>query len=167
MSIQTKTINLTDEEAFVVELIGAARDKYDKKVGIPEKIVQTKRTTLENVKISFGAELAVAKYLNLFPDLSFIPTGEAFRGYDLIWYGLEVDVKWGDMNYDAFYIPKHAKPCDHYIFVTGGSQKYRIMGWMPAKDAKTDKYWNTNVPKPCWVIPKDELLPIGDFIDVK
>lgn len=172
MSIQTKTINLTEEEVIIADNVGGARDRFDKKMGIPEKIVQVKRPTVQNTILGYGAELAVAKYLNLFPDLSFIPTDEPFKGYDLIWYGLRVDVKWGDMNYDSFYIPEHAKECDHYIFVTGGPQKYRIMGWMSAEDAKPDKkadntYWNTNVPKACWVIPKDDLLPIGEFIDVR
>lgn len=40
----------------------------------------------------------------------------------------------------------------------------KIVGWMPGEEVKQEKYWRTNVPRPCYMAPQCDLRPIEGLI---
>jgi hypothetical protein len=79
------------------------------------------------------AEIAVCKYFNVYPDLSFEPRA---GGADCIIKGRRVDVKSTKPGRDRVYIPdwKANNPIDRYIYCYVDFRSVEILGWFAPKD---------------------------------
>lgn len=153
-------VPLTPEERSIATHIARQRDKKDREAHVKDRIV-TRRDPLVNAINSVGAEFAVAKYLNLWPDLSFMLLRSI--GQDLNGHGWLIDVKLG--NSDRFSIRPPGRKCDAYVGVSGEMPRYAIRGWI-RKDlvvVPDSPYWNPNAPVPCWQVRYDALLPIREL----
>ena len=87
----------------------------------------------ENDINGFAGELAVARVINAYPDLTI---GPHRRGYDLKMRGnqgenVRIDVKTTKHN-PGYLIAKHWRKvtdCDMYVLVSGKMPRYEIQGW--------------------------------------
>ena len=74
----------------------------------------------------FGAELAVAKALNVYPDLE----TETAQGEDLLFHGYSIDVKQTHRERGRLLLTmEKTKLCDYYCLVIGEMPNYRIAGF--------------------------------------
>lgn len=151
------TVTLSPEETIVARHIARERDKKDREAHVKDQLV-TKRDPVTNTINSVGAEFAAARYLNLWPDLSYMLLKRI--GQDLNGHGWVIDVKLGGS--DRFSIHAPARECDAYIGVSGVMPRYSIRGWIRRDVVIVDRspYWNPEATKPCWQVFYDTLLPI-------
>lgn len=58
------------------------------------------------------------------------------------------------------------QPCDSddeiYVLVTGTPPTFRVVGAIRCGDGKKDCYWDSSLPRPCYVVPQASLgdLPV-------
>tara|TARA_R100001463_G_scaffold48759_4_gene98126 strand:- start:1093 stop:1569 length:477 start_codon:yes stop_codon:yes gene_type:complete len=124
---------LNSIEANLAQAVGQGRHNQNQKNGTSSSA----QSKLANDVNGFGAELAVAKSLNCWPDLSI---GPHRRGFDLtyIYKGkkIRIDVKSTKMNPGYLMAKKWRKleDCDVYVHVSGTSPRYVIHGWAWSKE---------------------------------
>lgn len=46
---------------------------------------------------------------------------------------------------------------DRFVLVIGAMPDFRIAGWMWGREAKDQRFWRTNVPRPAFFVPSGEL----------
>ena len=106
-----------------------------------------------------AGELVVARLLNVWPD--FTPGFGANRGIDLKWRQYSIDVKFGSGTDLLIAKTGDDKVCDLFVLVTGDPYgDINVVGYMPYRRAKQDHYWFTGCPRPCHLVPVQDLYPI-------
>jgi len=133
-----KHVKLNEAEVRLAKHLGKAREEMNKttkdmKMGNQDSL----STNIEAV----GAELAVCKYLNLYPDTD----TSSWAVADCIFHGFTIDVKWSKSHRSNLVAKKKPanKTCNIYVQVTGEMPNYKINGYCSAKqlfseDSKTD-----------------------------
>jgi len=116
---------------------------------------------------SYRGELAVAKALNLFPDLTtFNRTG----GYDLVTQdGLRIDVKTTSYKNGNLVINSKKDPTqsDVYVLVRAlAPNAYEIVGWEYTSIVHSDIYWTDSLKSKGggWFVPADHLKSINSLL---
>ena len=111
-----------------------------------------------------GAEIAVAKALNLYWDGS---VGTFKTKADV---GLKTEVRMTSMRTPKLIVRPNDVPERDYILVLdcweiGSKPKYELLGWMPGYEAKNDKYLtdNGNGRPPAFMVPVPELRTMEDY----
>ena len=124
---------LNQIEADLAKTVGQERHNQNQKNGTSSSA----QSKVQNDINGFGAELAVAKILNCWPDLSI---GPHRRGFDLTYtykqQKIRIDVKSTKMN-PGYLMAKpwrKVEDCDVYVHVSGTNPRYQIHGWAWAKE---------------------------------
>ena len=123
-------ITLTEAEIKLAQYVGKRRGQVNREAGIVDQRVDD---TLDLDTDAFGAELALARLLNVYPDLSLSPRK---GGEDLVWGGITVDVK--QTRYPDGYLLatrwKDVKASRLYALMTGTLPTYTFRGFTCADD---------------------------------
>lgn len=151
-----ETVILTDaEKSWVTEVArarqgdGSRRDRAGATGGLAIHVAGA------------GGELAAAKCLGItWP--AYVNT---FHGTPDLEPDIEVKTR---RNHAWEMIVRPSDPVDgrRYVLVTkeAGNPEFRVHGWMPGEDIKTEAHWNTDIARngrpPAWVIDQHELSPI-------
>jgi len=118
-------VTLNGIEANLAKTVGTQRHSQNRKNGTNLEA----NSTPENDINGFGAELAVARVLNLYPDMTI---GPHKRGYDMIYKDYRIDVK-STRSEPGYLMAKNwrkAGDCDMYVHVSGKLPRYTINGWV-------------------------------------
>ena len=116
-------------EADLAKIVGTQRHDQNRKNGTNLEAVRDPKNDING----FGAELAVARIINTYPDLTI---GPHRRGYDLNmrWRmrHYKIDVK-STTKDPGYLMAKHwrgVEDCDMYVHVSGTMPRYTIQGWV-------------------------------------
>ena len=157
-------VDLTRNEITVVEGIASYRYKANRGSGVTDQLMAKGINPIENERVALGAEVAVAKYLNVYWRPAWTPG--IYSGADLYLEGYKVDVKFGRNG--KFWIQGHSPPTDLYIGVAPGSRQWRylIMGFVTYEEARIDQYHKPHDDKgaEAWVVPFVDMIPIDDVL---
>jgi hypothetical protein len=112
---------LTPIEQMIARWVNDERTKYNTR----REVVCQKFSDRVGIELDgYGAELAVARHFNLYPDFCIDKPGKVD---DLTTRkGEIIDVK----NYSRIQIPERHKPVDYFVFVRGSIPNYEILGWV-------------------------------------
>ena len=105
---------------------------------------------------SLGAEMVVARYFGLDYDVN-VSNGK--RNADV---GKGIEVKWTSYINGSLIIYPNDRVDDIAVLVVNRSPDYRIVGWLPIKDAMQKHFKNTS--QDSWWVNQDSLNPIGDLV---
>lgn len=148
-------VNLTDDESIIVETIVTNRYIKNRGDGVDDRLAAN-RDPIENDIEAFGAELAVCKHFNIYPDLQWTE----FRNNDLRINGFRVDVKkiFGrNMNVRK---TSRSNEVDYYVGVGGSFPDYQILGALSAERVKSYELKQGRNDTEYWSIPVDHLLDL-------
>jgi len=108
----------------------------------------------------FGAELAVAKVLNVYPDLTL-----GYSKVDLTFYGQTINIKQTKYESGLLLIPEYqGKTADWYILCTGTPPEYTIRGAMHSEKVLTKERLQFFAKSMNYVVEQDELISMEDWI---
>jgi len=152
-------IILTEAEIKLAQYVGKRRGQVNREAGIVDQRVDD---TLDLDTDAFGAELALARLLNVYPDLSLSPRK---GGEDLVWGGITVDVK--QTKYpDGYLLATHwkdVKASRLYALMTGTLPTYTFRGFACADDL-FQAHRLTDVGKgKSYAMTQDELITHEDL----
>ncbi len=150
-------MTLTKVECEIAALIGHIRRQISLE---HQRATRRDFTTdgLNNDIESSAAELAVAKYLNIYPEWS--PTAAAVPKFDLNWCGIKLDVKSTQRSNGNLLIPD-LDPTVTYILVCGTRPTFTIKGYLEGARVPELGTWHTDMTYlPCWFILAEKLLPL-------
>lgn len=154
---QMEIVTLSPPECQIASYIGRLRWEislaYDRRETRRNFTSDGFRNDIEAV----GAEMAVAKCLNVYPEWSPTP-GEVPR-FDLAWNGQKLDVKSTQRPDSNLLIPYLDKQL-LYILVCGQMPEYRILGKIRGTEVPVAGRWVTLEHGPCWLVPADKLEPL-------
>lgn len=116
----------------------------------------------ENIE-GYGAELAVAKALNIYYSAG---AGKGFKDADV---SEKIQVRWASQESYRLIVRGADKAEYVYVLVTGEAPEYDIKGFMPGHIVKQDKYFSNpgNGRPDAWWVPQSDLKPIeliNDYI---
>jgi hypothetical protein len=156
---------LNADEARLAYTMAQTRAKRNEAAGVVERFASIDgRNKIVNAYHSYGAEIAAAKAMNLYPDINTDPGN--IRSADLVTQdGLRIDVKW--TNRTRVSIPNNRRTVDVYIVVSGACPRYKIEGWVWSARARSDPFWAIGAPVPCWQVPIDALEPVRSPVDLR
>lgn len=123
-------ITLTEAEVRLARYVGKRRWEVNRAAGVVDQRIDD---TPDLDTDAFGAELALARLLNVYPDLSLSPRQ---GGEDLVWGGVTVDVKQTKYS-DGHLLAtpwKDTKASRLYALVTGTLPTYTFRGFACADD---------------------------------
>lgn len=112
---------------------------------------------------AFGAEIAVALYLNQ-------PIPEWFnRNYKIkADVASNIEVKWASKEVSPLYIQSWDRDEDVAVLVVGSSPTFYIVGWMPIAVAKQAKYKNSqNVEQNNYIVTQINLQDMETLVRSK
>lgn len=112
------------------------------------------------------AELAVSKAFNLPWTGRFYPiqTWDKWKheGNDVG----KLEIRSTDRSNGRLICHPNDKDDSPYLLVLShDSPFFHLVGWVFGKDAKNSLYWRTNVPKPCYMVPQENLKSISSLIE--
>ena len=112
---------------------------------------------------AFGAEIAVALYLN-----QPIPEWHN-RNYKIkADVGSNIEVKWASKEVSPLYIQSWDRDDDVAVLVVGSAPTYYIVGWMPIAVAKQAKYKNSqNVEQNNFIVTQINLQDMETLVRSK
>jgi hypothetical protein len=123
---------LDESEQRIARWLAQSRYQANRRAGIENRRIgpqSDEDTDLDGI----GAEMAAAKALNVYPDLSTEPRA---GGHDLIANGKRVDVK--ATRYKSGHllaaVAKSASAADVYMLAVGEFPEYELVGWAYADD---------------------------------
>lgn len=151
----TTTVILTDEELEIAADVARLRngsqrqsDRHDGKV---------MASSMAADLMGAEGELAVSKALGIPWDGKWLPVSiwDSWKidGHDV--GGLEVRTT----NYQTgrLILQKRDKDYSPYLLVISSRPSFRLAGWVLGHEGKQDRYWATHVPRPCFMVPQNEL----------
>ena len=166
MSNHTPDIELSRRECSIARYIGKVRRELSlqrpgkrDRMGSNSKLADMLNTEIQ----AFGAELAVAKYLNLYPDI----TAMEYKDADLLIGDNVIDVK--HTQYPEGNLAVHeAKFNRYYVSVSGSIPRFRIFGYLagPAVTSMGLEVTDDNPEKCYWLIPAQYLKDIDDLKEI-
>lgn len=152
-----EVITLSPAECKIADYIGRLRRaislKYDRK----DTRHNFTSHGLKNDIEAAGAELAVAKLLNVYPEWS--PTPGAVPRFDLRWHGKQVDVKSTQASKGNLLIPYLDKSAV-YILARGSMPGYEIAGCIDGKRVPEVGRWEELEHHACWLVLTEYLEPV-------
>lgn len=155
---QTHTVTLTKAEERLAEYIARCRYARDRAAGVKDKRIGGESAEKIDLEGCAG-EIAAAKWLNLYPDLTTEPREGSC---DLVMHnGLRVDVKTRPTIRPDLVTPHWTDPdkADIYLLVNGECPNYTIVGYTASsvlispERLESGKPW----PVPTYVVKRWEL----------
>ena len=157
-------LTLSDSEVSVAAYIGEARNKNARSEGIPDAIRDYDSTSAGIDVDGMAAELAVAKYLNVYPDLT-IAKGHRPH-HDLIYKDKELEIKQSKYaNPRLLLSPNRIYVAENfgYILVSGTIPIYTIVGYLSSKQVQEVGEWVDLGKGRSWGVLASQMKPIQDL----
>jgi hypothetical protein len=153
------TVILSKAECEIAEMIGRKRREISLMHGR-----QTRRDFtpdgIRNEIESSAAELAVAKYLNIYPEWS--PTEGEVPRFDLRLRDIRLDVKSTDRPDGNLLIPNLDKSI-LYFLVCGEMPVKNVIGCLKGELVPERGVWREDMPHlPCWFVPAGKMNRLGE-----
>lgn len=149
---------LTDPELDFVKYIAKLRLRLYRELDDRSSVEYC--NNLRSHENSFGAELAVAKFLNVYPDLNMMygprPT------FDLTCRGVRIDVKCTDKSNGNLIIP-HLDKRRTYLLTVGIIPTYHLIGFIDGHEVEVRGKFDENLPRPAWFVSRYELKDIQEL----
>lgn len=156
------TVTLSETECRIAEIIGQRR----RQISLNYDRASTRRdfnsNGLRNDIESAAAELAVAKYFNIYPEWS--PTKGEVPKFDLRLRGLHLDVKSTDREDGNLLIPYLNKALV-YVLVCGLMPRKCLIGSLRGDLVPARGRWREDMPhQPCWFVTADRLNQLQEVV---
>jgi hypothetical protein len=155
-------IVLDKAEVKLAKYLAAHRYRSNRNNGVRDKQVGDQGKAFIDLN-GVGGELAVAKALNVYPDLSLSPRA---GGSDLVSKGKRIDVK--TTHYPAGRLlavtDKNPDDCDIFILVTGRMPEYEIKGWCYSAELINPDAIGDLGHGPTYALAQDKLRGFGDAL---
>ena len=159
------TIKLSEQDLEFAAQIAQQRNASQRAAGRPDGLV--KGSSIGRDVQGAQAELAVSKILNLPWDGTWLPIAVwdkwKHEGTDVS--GLEIR----STTLATGRLILHHSDKDHapYVLVISSpASEFQLMGWCYGIDGKQAKYWRTNVPRPCYMVPQSELKTVDSLVEI-
>lgn len=152
-------IKLSPSGCAIAKYIGELRNKYS--MATKQNMRMDPEQTDDNMHIeAFGAELATAKYINVYPDI--VVTKGELPNYDLKFGDRLLQVKRRDRTNRDLLIP-HLKEELTYVLVYGSRPEYLLVGFMEGCFVRKIGSWIDLPYGSCWMVEAQKLHPIEDL----
>jgi len=162
-------IKLDPTEKRIAYLVAKKVTDENKSFGNAQR-VDKKVSQLEADYEAFMAEMAVCKYLDVYPKYlfrDFVPSIAAGTDVgDINYKNIAIDVKHTRYKTGRLIAYKKNPRVDLLILVTGSGGEYTIVGGMQAKDFYVKERFTKpkNFAKACFVADQKELTPVDKII---
>lgn len=147
-------IELTPVEMMIAGQVGTMRRVKSRQMGLKDKDLSSWKASWGNDFDGAAAEMALAKYLNVYWDGSV----NSFKQPDVG----EFQVRSTNLLNGRLIIrPNDAVDDEIFVLVlTGEIPTISIVGWFRCGDAKKEKYWDDNA----WWVPQEDLDKNLEFL---
>ena len=156
-------VTLTPGEVMLARTLAAFRTGMNRVTKVKQPVKFGNRDDFENDLVGICGEIAFAKRMNIYLDLSFNPRsgGSDFRLRD----GSSADVKTTERDDGQLIVPvwKEKKPSDFYVLVTGKiptsrePAQFHIRGYATKKEIFASK--GSVGHGPCFLLKQKDLHP--------
>jgi len=148
-------VTLTGDEMTVCLKLAVIKFESDRALNYKDTYFtpDTEELKFKYQLLSIASEMAAAKWLGV-PD--FMPQLNTFKNEPDIFPDWEVK---HSLNPEYLTIRPTDRDSDRAIFVTG-ENPFIIEGWLPVKYCKDDSYAYDGYEKPCWRVPRAELVKV-------
>ena len=137
---------LSSTECLIAKFVGNQRNRLSLRTKINMRRDIDQEDEEMNIQ-AVGAEMAVAKHLNVYPEFS--PSEGKLPDFDMVWNGKKVDVKRNHLWDGDLLIPK-LNPERFYILACGSLPKYHIIGGLLGAEVPKVGQWVELSKGPCW-----------------
>jgi hypothetical protein len=149
-------IILNDTDIALATEVASMRNKSQREANRPDGLV--KGSSLGRDQQGALAELAVSRALNLPWDGKFMPVSVwdtwKLEGNDVG----KLEIRSTDRIDGRLILHPSDKDYSPYLLVVAASiSTYKLVGWILGKEGKQDCYWRDNVPRPCYMVPQNDL----------
>ena len=151
-------VKLSQPECRIATYIGRLRREISLAYGRKTRRDWTPDGFRNDVEAA-AAEMAVAKYLNIYPEWQ--PTPGAVPRFDLTWNGQRLDVK-STQRQDGNLLIPYLEEYLLYVLVCGQMPQYHILGKIRGVEVPLAGRWVTMKPQACWLVPADKLEPLKE-----
>jgi len=155
-------VTLTPMEQRLAKALARWRQDTQRANGVTDRRVSEKHEVDIDLE-GAGAELALARVLNVYPDLDNVPSEE-----DMVTrHGVRVDVKATRYTTGRLLaVPwKKGHPADVYVLMVGKFPSYRVAGWIPTaelfQEQNLQDFGSGKVRG--YALPQEALRPIGEL----
>lgn len=154
-------IVLNEVEIQLARITAEALEKYSRSHGYATKLKRDERSHFELHFQGLGAEFAVAKVLNIYPDLS-----SDYSKIDLVWNDKTINVKSTKYPYGKLLVPDYqGRTADWYILVTGEMPEYNIRGVVHADEVFREENIGDLGKGKAYIMEQYQLMPMEDWLD--
>jgi hypothetical protein len=154
-------IVLTEVEQQLAKIHATVSEQYSRSHNYDTTNKRDERSHLELHYQGFGAELAVARVLNIYPDMS-----SDYSEYDLLWEGKTINVKSTKYPNGRLLIPEYqGRTADWYILVTGEMPEYIIRGVAHADQVFRKENIGDLGKGKAYMMEQNELMTMEDWLD--
>lgn len=161
-TVRDVRVRLNELECALARAMGRARRAANRNNNVPDGQISTVDPETMDI-LAAGAEIAVCRALNIYPDLS-LANGHAARPvHDGVWGVGTIDVKhtqWQNGGLAAV-AGKNGKRTDYYVLVTGSLPEYVLVGWCYAEDLFDESNLRLDWKRPGYYIGAKHLRPFG------
>lgn len=148
------TVILSPAECEIADLIGRRRREISLRNARETRREYTDNGLKNDIESS-AAEMAVAKYLNIYPD--WFPTEGEVPRFDLHWRDVRLDVK-STARPDGNLLIPHLDKSLIYFLVCGEMPQKSIIGCLRGDLVPERGQWREDMPhEPCWFVPAERL----------
>lgn len=155
-------VTLNKQELELVKKLAKARANYNRRVKRNDHLKADKSKT-DFIEINgLGGEFAVARALNLFPDIN----STDISRYDLVLpSGKHIEVKTTEHKAGHLLV-RELNAADLYLLVTGTyDTRYEIVGYISANNLKDHK--TTWYESEVYLVSQKDLIPIEKLLSIK
>jgi len=157
-------ITLNEAEVRLAKFLGKHRRKNGEK-GILDRQIGKQDKLFIDVN-GMGGEIAVARYLNVYPDTSISPRS---GGHDLVFRDRRVDVKTTEYMGGRLLAAKHKDHCaaEIYVLVIGSLPTYTIVGWTTAAQLLRESMLKDLGHGQGYAMDRGDLFPMWSIYSIK
>lgn len=158
-------ITLNEEDVSLANDVAELRNKSQRAAKRRDGLV--KGSSLGRDLQGALAELAVSRALNLPWDGKWLPISVwddwKLEGNDVG----KLEVRSTERANGRLILHPSDKDYSPYLLVTSEAHPtYKLVGWVYGKEGKLDQYWRDNVPRPCYMVPQDNLQTISSLLEI-
>lgn len=158
-------VTLEEYEIATAHQVAQQRNASQREAGLSDSLV--KGNSLGRDKEDAEAELAVSKALNLAWDGRWLPIKQwdswKIDGNDVG----RLEVRSTGLAMGRLILHPSDKDHSPYLLVRSYNRpEFELVGWMYGYEGKQQKFWRSNLPRPCFMINYEELRSVDDFIEL-
>ena len=157
-------VTLSDSEIAIATYIGKARNGNARSGGIPDGKRDYDNTSIGIDVDGMGAELAVAKCLNVYPDLTILKGHRPH--HDLVYRDKKLEVKQSKYaNPRLLLSPNRIYVADNfgYVLVSGTVPTYTIVGYLSSRQVEKVGEWVDLGKGRSWGVLSSQMKPIQNL----